>query len=418
MKRFFIIFCVLIGLFGLFSTALNQKEEFQILIKILKITVKSEKPDSIFFFGVADLIYSEYYYEIAPPPKESLLTIWKRTKKEIKKLPEKNDSIIFAGLKRFCSLFKDGYTYFFTSEDINREREKHQYFGIGIQLIEFEDKIRIFRVFPNTPAEKVGLKIGDVILEINGRPVSEFKSLKEIGKAFKQDPEKVNLKIWRKKWKKAKNFTIKKSEIIIKPVNFKKIKRSIAYIELKEFSSEAVKEFKNVVTKIDKRKTKVLILDLRDNLGGDLVSVEEILSYFTSGLCYKLKNKKGYQDFYCSGFLRRPLNELKTVILINSMTASASELLIGALSDYYLATLIGERTYGKGCYQRIISLPYSTVIRVTVGYWLTPKGRCVEKKGISPDIEVKFDLNLWLEKNIDNQLQKALEFIKDSLLVK
>jgi carboxyl-terminal processing protease len=410
----------LIAFFGLVIILFVQlSDEIEIMTQVWSLS-KSPKPDSAFFFGVGKLIQSEYYYT-SPAPMESLPIIWQRTKLKIQNNPEKNDSLIFVGLTEFCELFPDNHTYFLNPNQIRTFLQRNQFTGIGIQLVETDSNqkqiksLRILKIFPNSPAEKAGLKIGDFILAIDQKSIRKFKSINEIIETIRGEAgTKVNLKIWRKGWKEPRIFSINRDKIFIHPVNWQMIDKKIAYLELKEFNSLAVEEFDQAVSEIVKNKSEAIILDLRDNPGGALKSVEKILSHWICGVSYKLETRNGWQTYRSGNILLKPkLKKIKTIVLINQNTASASELLIGALKDYGLVTLIGQRTYGKGCGQRLIFLPFRTALGVTNFLWFSPSGHNIDRKGFKPDIEIKFDLNLWLDFEIDNQLQEAIKFIKE-----
>lgn len=386
---------------------------------------QSPRPDSAFFFKVGKMIKTDYYYT-SPAPMESLPIFWQKTKLEIQKNPEKNDSLIFAGLSQFCDLFADGHTYFLSPARTTALLKRNQFTGIGIQLAEPDSSqkkiksLRISKVFPDSPAERAGLKSGDCILEVNQKSIGRFKSFQEAIEAIRGEAgTEVNLTIWRKKWPKPKIISLVRATVFVQPVNWRMIDDTclpvgkVVYLELNAFNSSAVEKFSQTVSEILENKPKAIILDLRDNPGGELGSVEKILSHWISGVSYKLETRSGCRS-YRSGNISSPprLKNFRTVVLTNQGTASASELLIGALKDYDLATLVGEKTYGKGCYQRFILMPFGTSLGVTNGLWLTPKGKCIDKKGFIPDIEIKFDQDLWLNKGIDNQLQAALDLLK------
>lgn len=379
---------------------------------------QSSHPDSVFFFKVGKIIETHYYYT-SPAPMESLPIFWQRTKLAIQKNPEKNDSLIFAGLSQFCNLFVDGHTYFLNPTQTIALFKRNQFTGIGIILTEADSNqkevksLRIFKILPNSPAEKAELKPGDFILAVDQKPIKQFKSINEVTEAIHgQEGTEIKLTIWRKGWKKPKIISLNRAKIFIHPVNWRMID-DIAYLELKDFNSLAVEEFDKAISEILKKRPKAIILDLRDNLGGTLKSVKQILDYWVYGLSFRLKTRQGEKKHFNGFILRKPkLRKIKTIILTNSATASASELMIGALKDYNLVILVGEKTYGKGCYQIFMLLPFGTALGITKGLWLTPKGNCIDKKGFTPDIEVKFNQNLWLDEGIDTQLQKALEILK------
>ncbi len=286
--------------------------------------------------------------------------------------------------------------------------------GIGVNIASIAGKIHIINVMEGTPAQFANLLPKDIIIaidgkEVNGLPLSEVANLV-------RGPENsfVNITVLRNNDKLVKK--VMRKEIKIKTVKSSIIDKNIGYIQISSFiGSTTPNEFLEALEKT--KNTKGLILDLRGNTGGLLPNAVFIANLFIQkGNIVSIVGRNGYkydinaQDTEFS--IKKP-----TVVLVDNNSASASEILSGALKDYNKAKLLGTKTYGKGMVQKIIPMPNETGLNLTVAKYLTPKGTDINKKGIIPDIQVEFSLK-DVKTNNDAQLQAAKNVLSQMLLSK
>lgn len=302
----------------------------------------------------------------------------------------------------------DPYSRFLTKEEFSEQNTSitSKISGIGVNIINDSGKIRIISVIENTPAQFADVHAGDIILAIDGKKVSGL-SLAEVSNLVKgptntfvsvdilRNNERINKKIIRK-------------EIKIKTVK-SYIENNIGYIQISSFISNSTpNEFLEALENTNN--TEGLIVDLRGNTGGLLTNAIFVANLFIEkGRLVSIVGRNGYRYDVMA---RDTDLEIKkpVIVLVNGASASASEILSGALKDYHKAKIIGTRTYGKGMVQKIIPLPNETGINLTIAKYLTPKGKDINKKGISPDIEVEFT-----SKDISNRKDVQLETAKHVL---
>ena len=282
--------------------------------------------------------------------------------------------------------------------------------GIGVNIATTSGKVRIINVMEGTPAQYANLQNGDIITAIDGKDVSGLP-LSDVANLVR-GPENsfVELTILRGKDKFTKKVIRK--EIKIKTVR-SSVDKNIGYIQIMTFiGSTTPNEFLEALEKT--KKTDGLILDLRGNTGGLLPNAIFIANLFIpEGNIVSIVGRNGYKyDIYAQDTefnIEKPM-----IVLVDGASASASEILSGALKDYKKAKLLGSQTYGKGMVQKIIPLPNETGLNLTVAKYLTPSGTDINKKGIQPDIEVNFSLN-DLKTNNDIQLNTAKKVLNQML---
>lgn len=286
--------------------------------------------------------------------------------------------------------------------------------GIGVNISSVAGKIHIVSVMEGTPAQFANLLPKDIIIAINGKEVNGL-SLSEVANLVR-GPENsfVNITILRNNDKLTKR--VMRKEIKIKTVKSSVIDKNIGYIQITSFiGSTTPNEFLEALEKT--KNTKGLILDLRGNTGGLLPNAVFIANLFIpQGNIVSIVGRNGYKyDINAQNTefsIRKP-----TIVLVDGNSASASEILSGALKDYNKAKLLGTKTYGKGMVQKIIPMPNETGINLTVAKYLTPKGTDINKKGITPDISVNLSIK-DVKNNNDAQLQTAKNVLSQMLLSK
>lgn len=287
------------------------------------------------------------------------------------------------------------------------------YEGAGIQVtVDDDNNIVIYSVFDGTPASKAGLKSGDIIVKINDEDTSSM-SLDEFSKLVKE--QKETFTITYKRDDSEKTVKLKNATVELKSVSstmFERDNRKIGYIRLTIFANNSDEQFEKALNNLEKQNIDGLVIDLRGNSGGHLTTAENIISMFldSSHPIYQIKSKDGQEKFYSNG---KETKKYRIAVLIDSSSASASEVVTSALKEQYGATVIGENSYGKGTVQELQTLPDGEQYKLTTKTWLTSRGKVIDKKGIEPDYALTLN-NEYLENPTvenDNQLQKALEVI-------
>ncbi|MBO5434758.1 S41 family peptidase [bacterium] len=282
--------------------------------------------------------------------------------------------------------------------------------GIGVNIASISGKIQIINVMEGTPAQASNLQAGDVILEIDGKDVKGL-SLSDVASLVKgQENTIVNITIMRNKDKFLKK--VMRKEIKIKTVK-SSLDKNIGYIQISSFlGATTPQEFIEAIEKT--KDSEGLILDLRGNTGGLLPNAIFVANLFISeGNLVSIVGRDNYRydieaeniDFH----LDKPM-----IVLVDGSSASASEILSGALKDYKKAKLLGTKTFGKGMVQRIVPLPNETGLNLTIAKYLTPNGADINKKGITPDIEVKLTLEDLKNKH-DVQLETAKSILSEMI---
>lgn len=314
--------------------------------------------------------------------------------------------LLEGALKGAASSVGDSYTQYYNEEEYAEylESTKGEYSGIGITIIKNDEgKIEITSVVADSPAMKAGLKAGDILKIVNGQSVEE-KSVQEIGSIVgNSENNKVSVCYERNNEEFTVNIDI---EVIVEDMIEEELKDdNIGYIKITRFQGNVVEEFKAAIESLKNKGAKGFIFDVRDNPGGSLKSVTDMLdSLLPAGTIVYTIDVNGHREDWNSAASEE---KAEMIVLTNGNSASASEIFAGALKDYKKATIVGEKTFGKGIVQTIFSIPdAATGIKITTSTYYTPNGNMIHGEGISPDHEVK---------NIDEddlQLKKALELMK------
>lgn len=282
--------------------------------------------------------------------------------------------------------------------------------GIGAEIGIRKEVLTIIAPLPESPAEKAGLMAGDKIIAINGTSTMGMAIDEAINKIRGPKDTEVVLTILRNGENKTKEIKIKRDTIIVKSVKTE-VKDKIFILKISNFNDDTAGLIDDAVKKIISLNPKGIILDLRNNPGGYLeTAIKAASEWVEDGIVVTEKfgdDKKN--DFMAEGLAR--LKNYKTVVLVNGGSASASEIVAGALKDYGLATIVGEQTFGKGSVQSLENFSDGSALKVTVAKWYTPKGVNINEQGIKPDIEVKMSEDDY-NNNRDPQMEKAMEILK------
>ncbi|MBT7553100.1 S41 family peptidase, partial [bacterium] len=321
--------------------------------------------------------------------------------------------LFYGAIAGMVNAVDDPYTIFFDpkiAEEFNRELNG-SFFGIGAEIGRKGGYLVVVAPLPDTPAENAGLKAGDRIFAIDGEDTSFLSTDQAVAMIRGEKGAEVILTVVSKNDTTPKEIKIIRGKIEIPSVVYT-LEDEIATIQITSFNSDTDNRFTKIAQQVLRDNPKGVILDLRNNPGGFLdVAVDIAGSWLESGdvvVREVFSDQRDNQDYKTMN--KVDLSGFKTVILINEGSASASEILAGALQDYEKAQLIGETTFGKGSVQQLFELEDGSSIKLTVANWLTPKGRTIEEQGIEPDILVEYTIEDY-ENDLDPQLDRAKQLI-------
>lgn len=341
-----------------------------------------------------------------------------------KKLDPKK--MFYGAIKGMVASLDDPYTFFLTPEENKQSKDDlgGKFEGIGAQLGLKNNRIVVIAPLKNSPAEKAGVKAGDYINKVDGQDTKGWTLPQAVSKIRGPKGTKVTLTLERNN--KTFDISIIRDQITINSIELtyeKSFKCKVncplvAYAKVNQFGDNTNKEWDSVTEEIKnkwhKNEIKGLIIDVRDNPGGYLESAVYIASDFLPINSVVVKQESSNKLNYEYKVIRFPrLENIPLVVLINKGSASASEILAGALRDYKKATIVGEKSFGKGSVQEALDLKEGAGLHVTVAKWILPKGDWINGKGITPEVEVINNLpeGNTLTKEFDQQLEKAIEIL-------
>ena len=310
----------------------------------------------------------------------------------------------------------DPYSAYMSPEIFNEMQTETsgEFGGLGIEVSMESGVVKVISPIDDTPASKAGIKAGDYIIKIDGVQV-QGKSLSEAVDLMRGPVgSSISLTVRRIGQKKALNFDIVREIIEIRSVRAELLKKNVGYIRLTSFNENSSEQIKGQIKKFEKdQKVNSYILDLRNNPGGLLSQAIRISDFFLdNGEIVSTKSRKASENR--KWFAKRgDLIDGKTlIVLINYGSASASEIVAGALKDHKRAIILGENSYGKGSVQSIIPLENKGAIRLTVAKYYLPSGKSISEVGVSPDIEINEESDLFrIKTDTDNQLNYALKLL-------
>lgn len=304
----------------------------------------------------------------------------------------------------------DPYSTYYSAEELQVIQQQNEgiYYGIGAYIGRDQsmDLPLITGVMENTPAQESGLQYGDIICAVDGVEVTGMDNTEVVQMIKGEEGTYVNITIYRAGEPDYLHIDVERKKIESPTVEHEMYDNGIGYIQIKEFDDVTLDQFTEALAVCKGSGMTGLILDLRSNPGGNLTTVTEIARMILpKGLIVYTQDKAGEREEYtCDG-----KNEIQIpiVVLINGHSASASEILAGAIKDYGKGTLLGTTTFGKGIVQRIIGLTDGSAVKVTVSHYYTPSGKDIHNVGIEPDEELEFDAEAYLADGTDNQLERA-----------
>ncbi len=339
--------------------------------------------------------------------------VWKRVKEEHIKKNTPDTKLFYGALSGIVSALDDPYSIFFNPEQAKEFEESlsGSFEGIGAELGMKKNQLLIIATLPDMPAEKAGLRAGDKILAVDKKSTTGMTIDAAVTRIRGKKGTNVTLTIYRDGESKERDISITRNTIVIEPVKWEMKDGNIGYIHIIQFSEKTTAKFKQAVQELLAKKMRGLVIDLRNDPGGYLDAAVEIAGYWVDGNTVVIeKYADNKQDEY-KGHVVPRLKDMPTAVLINKGSASASEIVSGALQDYGKAILVGEQSFGKGSVQDVQRLSDGSALKLTIAKWLTPKGRTIQDEGITPNIIVELSEDDYKNKK-DPQLERAIEEVR------
>lgn len=321
-------------------------------------------------------------------------------------------------LRGMVDILGDPYSAYMSEEEYEEYTNQLEgnYAGIGVlvTLDQSDGMVTVLQVYSDTPAEQAGMQKGDKIIRIEGEEIEPFADLNATTDQIKGEADStVNLTILRNE--EQLDMQVTRKNLVVQRVQSRVLSNDIGYIEITEFGDNTARDFRNALEELQSQEIRGLIIDVRDNPGGYLDEATDIADLLLpEGIIVYTLDKQGEKMVVESN---QEELELPMCILVNENSASASEILVGAIQDYQKGAVIGEKTFGKGVVQQIFPVG-SGAVKVTVSSYYTPNGRSIHETGITPDIEVSLPEEvennpvLRTDEN-DTQLQRAIQYINE-----
>ena len=299
----------------------------------------------------------------------------------------------------------DVYTVYMDNEEAKEfEDDLHGNVGagIGVEMGLRDGYVRVLRTLPDNPAREAGILAGDILYKVNGEEVYDL-STEEISKKVRGE-EGTEVEVTVVRDGNEKTFKMKR-EVINNVSAYVEYDGSTAIVTVTRFDNDTGTMVQGFAKDFEKKGVKKVILDLRGNGGGYVSAAQDLLSLWIDGETILLQKSKHFDDSDMKALTgKASLKDMKTIVLVNGSTASASEIVAGALQDYGKATVVGETTYGKGVVQQLYDLSGGSKLKVTTASWYTPKDRSINKTGIEPDVKVERsyeDINSMRDPQLD-----------------
>ncbi len=316
--------------------------------------------------------------------------IWKKLQQKYVEQNVKDSDLFYGSLQGMVAALNDPYSIFLPPQKAARFQQdlSGSFSGIGAELGMKKDIITIIAPLPDSPAERAGIKAGDNILAVDGKETYSWTLDEAVNKIRGPKGALVKLLILHSGKNTPREISIMRDTIVIKSVTWEMKNDNVAYIKISSFNEDTADLFDKAIRQLTLKNPRSLILDLRNDPGGFLDTAVRVASeWIPEGTIVEEKFSDGHVEKYVSNGKHR-LMDLKTVVLVNQGSASASEIVAGALQDYGKGKIVGEKSFGKGSVQDYEQLPDGSGLKITVAEWLTPKGRHINKNGIEPDQKI------------------------------
>ncbi|MFA6522278.1 MAG: S41 family peptidase [Patescibacteria group bacterium] len=325
--------------------------------------------------------------------------------------PVEDETLFYGALEGMVNALDDPYTTFFDPETAKEFTEELDgvFSGIGAEIGKRDDLIVIIAPLPDSPAQRAGLLSGDAILAVDGEDTYDWSVSETVMKIRGEIGTDVVLTIYREGEETSRDVTLTRAEINVDSVTWELRDDGIAVIEVSMFNEDSTTLFQQAVQELIPQNPKGIVLDLRNNPGGLLTEAINLAGFWVDGKTV-VQERVGETEFEFPASGSAQLAGIPTVVLVNEGSASASEILSGALQDYKLARLIGTQTFGKGSVQEYHEFPDGSALKVTVAEWLTAKGRSIDKVGIEPDQIIELTLEDY-NAGTDPQFDAAIDFL-------
>jgi len=324
----------------------------------------------------------------------------------------KDKDLFYGSLEGMASALNDPYTLFMDPEDAEKFENglNGTFEGIGCEVGIRDEALTVIAPLDGSPAEKAGLLSGDKIIAVEDEPTIDMSIDESVKKIRGEKGKEVTLTVYRESKDETFDVDIVRDEIYIKSLKTEMREDDIFVLDINNFNEDTLKLFNEAVNKIKENNPKGVILDLRNNPGGFLdTSVEVSSEWVEDGKIVSEVFSTGREkNYYARG--KASLKDYSTIVLVNGGSASASEIVAGALQDYDKATIVGEKTFGKGSVQSLEKLSDGSSVKITIAKWKTPNGNYINDDGITPDKEVEYSFEDFKANN-DVQLKKAVEIL-------
>jgi len=340
--------------------------------------------------------------------------VWEKLKEfHVDGATAKDKDLVYGAVDGLVDSLKDPYTVFFPPAEAKKFEEdvRGSFGGIGAEIGVRDEQLTVIAPLKDSPAEKAGLLAKDKILAIDGTPTDGMSVTEAVTHIRGENGTEVTLTIIRNGWTAPKDFTIVRDEIRVPTLDWD-VKDGILHIKFYAFNQNAPNLFYRAIADGADRDARGLILDMRNNPGGYLDIAVYLAGWFLpKGSVVVTEDFRSGQDTVFTADGNGALKDFPTVVLVNGGSASASEILAGALRDVRGIKLVGEKTFGKGTVQEVQDLKDGSTLKITIAKWLTPDGAAIEKNGLVPDYEIKIT-EADIEAGKDPQLEKAFELFR------
>lgn len=345
---------------------------------------------------------------------------WSLVQRDYLRQPIADRTLFYGALTGLVASIGDPYSAYFDPDRAQAFRQDlaGELEGIGAEIGIKQKQLTVIAPLPGSPAERAGLRTGDAILAINEKGTAEMALEEAVAQIRGPRGTTVELLIVSRGGQTSRKVRIERAVIHVESVRQKSVPlpdgRTAALVTIAHFNEDTAVRFDAAVREVIAEKRAGIILDLRNNPGGFMETAIDVASaWLDHRIVVRERKRDGAVVEHESNGLAR-LQAIPTVVLVNEGSASAAEILAGALQDYGAATIIGAQTFGKGTVQHLTNLADGSAVKITIAEWLTPKGRSIEKDGITPDVLVKI-MDEDVENGRDPQMERALQILNERI---